>query len=118
MSLRVLFVDDEVMVLRGYHRLLRNRFDIEVKPGGAEALAGLELSSFDVIVCDLRMPNMNGREFLTRAREIAPHVRQIVLTGTIDAERVLAGHPVFRLLSKPCSATELAGAIEAAGAAA
>ena len=59
----ILFVDDEVNVLNGLRRMLRNRkteWNMEFVDSGAKALVLLEEKPFDVIVSDMRMPGMSG----------------------------------------------------------
>ena len=59
----VLFVDDEIKVLQGLERMLRplrHEWTMAFASSGAEALAILETSAFDVLVTDMRMPQMNG----------------------------------------------------------
>src|SRR5438128_1027845 len=89
---RILCVDDEPNVLEGYRRQLRKQFDITIMVGGKEGLAAIkEKGPFSVIVSDMRMPEMNGAQFLARARELAPDTVRMLLTGqsemqaTIDA---------------------------------
>ncbi|MCS6913023.1 MAG: response regulator [Myxococcales bacterium] len=60
---RVLFVDDEPLLLRSYHRLIGDLHDVTTVASGREALALLQQGqSFDTIFCDVMMPAMNGLE--------------------------------------------------------
>jgi len=60
---RVLAVDDEVLLLTAYRRMLRRRHDVETANNGRDALALLEQDRrFDVILCDLLMPYFSGME--------------------------------------------------------
>lgn len=69
MSDAILFVDDDVNVLEAYRRVLRRHFAIETAAGGAAGLALLEQKGpFAVVVSDLRMPGMDGVQFLTAVR--------------------------------------------------
>ena len=64
---RILFVDDEAKVLEGLERMLRPRrreWEMVFATSGAEALRLLEASPFDVIVTDMRMPEMDGAQLL------------------------------------------------------
>lgn len=64
---RILFVDDEVRILEGLQRMLRpqrHEWQMDFAPGGKPALRMLEASSFDVIVSDMRMPEIDGASFL------------------------------------------------------
>jgi response regulator RpfG family c-di-GMP phosphodiesterase len=103
--LRVLAVDDEPNILSALRRTLRGRgYDVQVAEGGTEALAKLAHESFDAIISDMRMPGMNGAEFLRRSREVQPEALRILLTGYADIastiEAVNQGE-IFRYISKP-----------------
>ncbi len=107
MSDRVLFVDDEPLVLDGIRRQLRNRLDIETAIGAAAGLALIQSKGpFAVVVSDMRMPEMDGARFLAKVNEISPQTVRMVLSGQADLDSTLAavneGH-VFRFLMKPCS---------------
>jgi CheY-like chemotaxis protein len=58
---RILVVDDEQAILNAYRRILGRRHDVVLASGGAEALEILSRDSgFDVVLCDLMMPEMDG----------------------------------------------------------
>ena len=60
---RILFVDDEIKILEGLQRMLRPQrrdWEMAFAPGGKAALTMLEASPFDVIVSDMRMPEIDG----------------------------------------------------------
>lgn len=114
---RILCVDDESLVLEGLKRNLRPYFEVSVASGGAEAL-GLfrEGDPFTVIVSDMRMPGMDGAQFLARARELAPDTVRILLTGHADVDSALAAvnqGAIFRFLTKPCPFDQLISALRA-----
>ena len=117
MNERILCVDDDENILAAFQRQLRKQFLIETALGGE---AGLGLfsagKSFAVVVSDFRMPEMDGVEFLTKIREIAPNTVRIMLTGNADlkaaADAVNQGS-IFRFLTKPCSTEEFAQALQA-----
>lgn len=112
MSDKILFVDDEPILLQGYQRSLRKDLQISTAVGGAAALLLVKQEGpFGVIVSDMRMPEMNGIEFLTRVRKLAPDAVRIMLTGGSDLD--VAIHAVnegniFRFLSKPANKDTLA----------
>lgn len=87
---KVLFVDDEQQVLDAIAANLRRSVDVLTATGGA---AGLELLKADpriqVVVSDMRMPQMNGATFLTQARDVAPLVVRMLLTGQADLESAI-----------------------------
>jgi response regulator RpfG family c-di-GMP phosphodiesterase len=118
MSEKILFVDDEPNVLAGVERQLRKRYEIETAPGGTEGLAALDTRGpFAVVVSDMRMPVMDGAQFLARVYERHPNTVRLLLTGYSDVrsaiDAVNQGH-VFRFLTKPCPPDALTGALDAA----
>lgn len=116
MGEKILFVDDEPSVLDGFQRLLRREFDVSTALGGYQALALIKSSGpFAVIISDMRMPEMNGAEFLARVREKAPDSVRMLLTGHADLdtaiEAVNRGN-IYKFLTKPCDKAHLVDAIE------
>jgi len=102
---RILFVDDEAPLLRSMKRQFCERFDVRTAPGGAQGLELLAETDFAVVVSDMRMPEMNGAEFLTRVRERHPDTTRLLLTGYADMDAAMAAvneGNIFRFLSKPC----------------
>jgi CheY-like chemotaxis protein len=53
---------------------------------GTEALALCEQTSYDLVILDFIMPNMDGLQLLVRIRKIQPHIRSIIISGQIKAE--------------------------------
>lgn len=110
---RILCVDDEPMVLEGLERNLGEHFEIVTAPSGRDALTTIASQPpFAVIVSDMRMPQMNGAEFLARARELAPDTSRLLLTGYSETTAAISavndGH-IFRFLCKPCAPDVLRG---------
>lgn len=117
MSDRILCVDDDPNVLSGLERGLRRHFDVVTALGGLRGLEAIRMRGpFAVVVSDMRMPAMDGIQFLTRVREMAPQTVRIMLTGMTDqrtaAEAVNEGH-IFRFLTKPCPPETLVTALRA-----
>jgi len=115
---KILFVDDEPNVLAGFQRQLHNLFSIETALGPEAGLTALkEWRNYSVVVADMRMPGMNGVEFLSRIKVSAPDVVRIMLTGNADQatsiEAINQGN-IFRFLNKPCSTEKLTEALESA----
>jgi response regulator RpfG family c-di-GMP phosphodiesterase len=115
MVAKILFVDDDVNILEGFRRQFRKTLALETAPGGKEGLEALtQQGPFSVIVSDLRMQGMDGVQFLSRAREIAPESVRILLTGYAELETAIDAinqGNVFRFLTKPCKAQDLLKAI-------
>jgi len=107
----LLFVDDEVRVLQGLQRQLRNMrndWDMNFVDGGRKALEFMATRSVDVLVSDMMMPEMDGAELLLEVSKQHPHTIRIVLSGHAEREAVLRlVGPAHQYLSKPCDAEEL-----------
>lgn len=116
--MRVLFVDDDVQILRGLARMIEcevEEWEVETAESGAEALAILAEEQFEVIVSDMRMPSMDGAELLQVVEQQFPEVMRLVLSGQADCETVMRGMmPMHQFLSKPCDKDILIQAIRRA----
>jgi len=103
---RILFVDDEPLVLQGLHRMLRSQrheWEMEFADNAAKALERMALASFDVIVSDMCMPGMNGAQLLAEVMRRHPKTVRIVLSGHADKELILqCAGSAHHYLSKPC----------------
>jgi CheY-like chemotaxis protein len=90
---RLLIVDDDAMVLSALRRRLRRRYDTVTVLGGAEALARLsEDPGFDSIVCDLMMPEVDGKSFYNAIKKDHPELadRIVFMSGGAFTPRL---HP-------------------------
>ena len=116
MKERILFVDDDSNILEAFERQLRKKYNVETALGSEEGLKALnERGRYAVIVSDLRMPGMDGNQFLANAKNIAPDSARIMLTGYADLQsaiKAINNGKIFRLLTKPCSAGSLVKALE------
>ena len=105
---RILFVDDEPMVLKGLQRSLRklrDEWEMTFTSSSKEALDILNSGSFDVIVSDLRMPEMDGMQLLVEVKNKHPQVVRIILSGQVEQESTFKSVQVaHQSLSKPCDA--------------
>jgi signal transduction histidine kinase len=112
---RILVIDDEQQLLRAYRRDLRRHNDVVTACGGAEALGLLEHdSAFDLILCDLMMPDMDGPVVYATIQQRWPALlrRIVFVTGGAFTERnrdflATVGCPV---ITKPLRADQLAAA--------
>jgi response regulator RpfG family c-di-GMP phosphodiesterase len=117
MADKILFVDDEPFVLDGYKRMLRNEFQVSTAVGGEDGLEKIhDCGPYSVVISDMRMPGMNGAQFLARVRQEAPDTVRMLLTGYTDLsaamDAVNEGN-IFRFLAKPCEKEVLTKAISA-----
>jgi response regulator RpfG family c-di-GMP phosphodiesterase len=117
MTKQILCVDDEPNVLQAFERQFRKQFELHTALGPEKGLEKLSQNGpFAVVVSDLRMPGMNGIEFLARVRENWPDTVRIMLTGQADLSAAIAAvnqGNVFQFLSKPCPSEMLARALDA-----
>lgn len=109
---RVLVVDDEPLVGRAVARVLGPRHDVVVATSGREALSLIGTGHvFDLVLCDLMMPEMTGMELYHAVLERAPDVAEqfVFLTGgafTIEAESFLNSTRAERII-KPFESAAL-----------
>ena len=112
----ILCVDDEREILSALRRFLRQKAGrILTANSGEEGLELLEAHSPGVIVSDLRMPGMNGAEFLNHVLKFAPHTFRILLSGHADMEAAISAFnkgEIHRYLLKPWDPAKLGHAIE------
>ena len=112
----VMLVDDEENILHSLQRLLMDEdYDIVTATSGEAGIEKLKtLENVGLIVSDLRMPVMDGAEFLQRSRELFPDAQRVFLTGQSDVKAALAALTAGgarRYLSKPWDDIVLIAAI-------
>lgn len=101
----VLCVDDEPNILSSLRRLFRPcGYRVLVAEGGAQGLEVLRSEPVDLVISDMRMPHMDGAQFLKAVREGWPDVVRILLTGYADISSTIAAvnqGQIYRYVSKP-----------------
>ena len=101
----LLFVDDEENILNALRRLFRPlAYKIFTAGSGAEALALLEREPVDLIISDMRMPQMDGAQLLEQVRAKWPDTLRILLTGYADVSSTIAAinkGEIYRYIAKP-----------------
>ncbi|MCW2778217.1 MAG: response regulator receiver [Frankiales bacterium] len=116
---RLLLVDDEPNLLHALRRTLRGVAEVHLCTDPLEALVWLEQAVLDevapaAIVCDMRMPELDGAQTLARARQLSPDSTRVLLTGQTDLEaavRAVNDGGIFRFLTKPCPPEQLLAAV-------
>jgi len=115
-KLRVLFVDDEPLVLQGLRRMLRpleGVWEMAFAKGGPEALAMLAQAPFDVLVTDMRMPGMDGVTLLSEVKRRYPQIARLILSGQMSQDLVFKSVTLaHQYLTKPCEAGALKAAVD------
>ena len=117
---RILVVDDEVFILSALRRLLRDRgFEVLTADSGAAGLVILERETIDVVISDMRMPEMTGAEFLEQTFSRWPNVKRILLTGYADVSSTIAAvnkGKIWRYIAKPWDDEDLILTVQQAAA--
>lgn len=107
----LLFVDDEPSILSALRRVCRPQgYRVLTADSGAAALALLEHETVDLIVSDMRMPQMDGARLLDEVRQRWPEVVRVLLTGYADIGSTIAAinqGEIHRYIAKPWDDQEL-----------
>ena len=115
---RVLLVDDNAQLLAGLSRNLRRLVPVVTANSGDEALTLLKKDrDFSIIISDMRMPGMDGAEFFSEAKLLAPDAVRILLTGQADLTAVVNAinyGRIYRFIAKPVDFEELRNIVSAA----
>jgi putative nucleotidyltransferase with HDIG domain len=103
---RILFVDDEPMVLKGIQRTLykmRNAWEMTFTTSVKEAMAILDKNPMDVIISDMKMPEMDGTRLLGEVKRRHPHIVRLILSGHVEHQTTVQSIQfAHQCLSKPC----------------
>lgn len=109
-QIRVLVVDDEERFRNNLVRLLQTHDIVAAgASGGEEALQELARQDFDVVLLDMKMPGLSGKETMRQIKERGFKVKTIVLTGhaSVDDAMELLGMGAMDYLLKPCKTEAL-----------
>jgi response regulator RpfG family c-di-GMP phosphodiesterase len=116
MNRKILCVDDEEAILKGFRLHLRKDYELFTANSGEEGLQVFQSESpFAVVLSDMRMPGMDGASMLAAIKDLDPDVVSMLLTGHADFESAMSAVNdgcVFRMLSKPCPPDRLKQALE------
>lgn len=116
MKLSAIFVDDEPNVVQGLQRMLyplRNEWEMYFCGSGKDALKIIAEKNIDVIVTDMRMPEMDGAQLLKKIKSEHPNIVRIILSGFSEKESMLrVSNVAHQFLTKPCDANYLKSNIE------
>ncbi len=113
---KILVVDDDEVALALYTDELSKHFDVKWALSAQAGLALLDREGpFTAVISDMRMPVMNGAQFLGQVAERSPDTMRMVLTGYTDLDSAMqainAGH-VYRFISKPIPLYDLVDSIQ------
>jgi two-component system response regulator HupR/HoxA len=100
----VLIVDDEVRGLEALQRILLDDFDVKTASNVEDAEKILEHEWVQIILCDQRMPDMTGVEFLKKVRDQWPEVIRLIISGFTDSEDIISAvndAGIYQYITKP-----------------
>lgn len=107
----ILLVDDEINILKSLNRLLRtDGYRLLTAESGADALKVMASERIDLVISDMRMPEMDGAVFLSHVRQHWPDTIRILLTGHADMAQTVSAinhGEIYRFIAKPWNDQEL-----------
>ncbi len=116
-KLRVIVIDDEPIVGKRLKPALeKSDYEVEFYDNGTSALKRLDETTFDIVVTDFRMDDIDGIEVLTRVMAATPRTKVIIITGyaTIEVTREALAKGAFDVVAKPFKPNELREVIQCA----
>ncbi len=100
----ILVVDDEEIMQDVMRDILKESgYDVDIAENGARALVTVEEREFDLVFAEIRMPVMDGMEFLRKAKDLNPHLDIIMMTGyaSVDVAVEAMKLGAFDFITKP-----------------
>lgn len=111
----ILCVDDETLILSALKRVFQQTdYQVVIASSGKEALEIMQSLTVDLIISDMRMPEMSGVELLSEVTQKWPQVKQILLTAysEMDAVRKVKKQArLFAMVDKPWEKNDLLGTV-------
>jgi two-component system response regulator (stage 0 sporulation protein F) len=114
----ILYVDDEFINLKIFEINLSKKYYVLTAESGMKGLEILDnKSDIKIVVSDMKMPQMNGIEFIRKAREKYPKISYFLLTGyeiTDEIEEAIKAGLIIKYFRKPFNMLEISTVIEKA----
>jgi len=107
---RILLIDDEENFRHMLSVILKKRgYDVEIAGSGTEGLKKIDTAAFDTVLCDIRMPQMDGLEFLKEAQKAGCESTIIMMSayGTLDTAIEAMKLGAYDYISKPFKPDEI-----------
>ena len=114
-SMTVLVIDDDAHIRSSIGKFLIARGHTVIEAAnGEKGVAVVESQAVDIVITDVKMPNMDGFEVLRRVRSVAPETEVIVITGVKEAENAFRAlrEGAFDFFNKPFKVEDLNAAIQ------
>ncbi len=114
---KILYVDDEHINLELFKINFRNDFEVFIADSAMKGLEILNEQPINIIISDLKMPNMNGLEFIERIKSETPEKICILLTAFMESDvmlKAINNELIFRYIMKPWRKNDLKEVIDLA----
>lgn len=114
---KVLVIDDEDIVLKSCYRVLTPEgYDVKTAKSGVDGLKMLEKEPFDIVLVDIKMPDMDGIEVLRRVKGEWPDTQVIMITGYGTVSSIVTARKIgaFDYLQKPFTYDDLSLSVQKA----
>ena len=110
-KIKILYVDDEPLNLQLFEINFSQKYEVFTAPNGFKALDILEKeSAITIVISDMKMPGMNGLEFINKAREKFPEKKYYILTGfdiTDEIQKSIEAGIIIKYFRKPFNMNEI-----------
>jgi len=111
---KVLFVDDEPLLLEAYRRMLRQSpFQCHTLTDSAQVIDFLTQQPVDIVVADQLMPALTGGALLQQLVKKYPAIKRVLISGNLNLVEPAARVAAHSLLEKPCSKAVLLSTLQA-----
>lgn len=115
----ILYVDDEPLNIMLFTVNFKKKFDVVTGKSGMEGLELLRNNpNITTVISDMKMPGMNGLEFIKMAKAEFPHLTYYILTGydiTPEMQEALKSNLIRKYFSKPINFKEIQNSLQEAG---
>ncbi len=117
-TIKILYVDDEELNLRVFYHSFKRKYTVLTAYSGEEALKKLEDDNdIQVVISDMKMPEMNGIEFIKLASQKFKDIVYFILTGfeiTPEIKEALKNEMIFQYFKKPFNSEAIENSIQQA----
>ena len=114
---KILVIDDEAAIVNGLIKMLTSwGYQAKASLSGLNGIGYLQSEKFDLVITDMRMPDINGIDLIKRIKLISPGIKIIILSGSLAELNTseIEALKIFKLLEKPISQRELKAVVHEA----
>ena len=118
-KLRIMVLDDEPIVCKRLKPALEKLgYEVDAFTQSPEAMRQIQRISYDIIITDLKMKEIDGMQFLSEAKKLHPDTEVIVITGfaTMETAKQSLQKGVFDFIAKPFKLSEIQEVVNRAAA--